>query len=158
MTPNEAAAALIGALPKTISPSNLEEYGIDATAERAQQISCELLCLNLFWISAAVKAHIPRKYQDLVQELVLHAVESWWTTDPPLGPITWSSFLAECEERALRYDQIMRQTGSALAIHTEAATYLEEHRIVSEGERGRLLSLLVDAVPVETYGQSLQNI
>ncbi|HMU53470.1 MAG TPA: hypothetical protein PKA61_00610 [Nitrospira sp.] len=158
MTPNEAAAALIGALPKAVSPSNLEEYGIDATMERAQQISCELLCLNLFWISAAVEAHIPKKYQQLVRELVLQAVGSWWTTTPPLGPITWESFLAEWEDRARRYDQVLQQSGNTLAIHTEATAYLEEQRIVSEDERGKLLTFFVDSVPVDLYGQVLQDI
>lgn len=158
MTPNEAAAALIGALPKAISPSNLEEYGIDATVERAQQISCELLCLNLFWISAAVEAHIPRKYQQLVRELVLQSVESWWTTAPPFGHITWTSFLAEWEDRARRYDQVMQQAGNTMAVHTEAVMYLEEQRIVSEDERGRFLALFMDSVPVDVYGQALQNI
>jgi len=158
MTPNEAAAALIGALPEAVSPSNLEEYGIEATAERAQQISCELLCLNLFWIFAAIGAHIPKKYQELVRELVLRSVESRWSTTPPFGPITWESFLAEWEDRARRYDQALQQSGHTLSVHTEATTYLEELRIVGEDERGKLLTFFVDSVPVDAYGHVLQDI
>jgi len=158
MTPNEAAAVLIGALPKAVSPSNLEEYGIEATVERAQQISCELLCLNLFWIFAAIGAHIPKKYQQLVQELILQAVGSWWTATPPLGPITWESFLAEWEDRARRYDQVLQQSGNTLSVQTEAIAYLEEQRIVSEDERGMLLAFFIDSVPVDGYGQVLQDL
>lgn len=158
MTPNEAAAALIAALPKTVTPSNLEEYGIEATTERAQQISCELLCLNLFWISAAVAAHIPKKYQPLVGQLVLQAVGSWWTPTPPLGPITWELFLAEWEDRSRRYDQVLQESGNTLAVHTEATEYLEEQRIVSQDERGKLLAFFLDSVPVDGYGQVLQDI
>ena len=69
MTPKQAAAALIAAMPVGVSVQQLEEYGIDATEERAQAITQEVLSLNLFWILAAIEAHIPQKYQSRCQSL-----------------------------------------------------------------------------------------
>ena len=63
MTPKQAAAALVAAMPIGLSVQQLEEYGIEATVEQAQAITQEVLSLNLFWIFAAVEAHIPQKYQ-----------------------------------------------------------------------------------------------
>ena len=63
MTPRQAAVALVAAMPTGVSVQQLEEYGIEATTEQAQAITQEVLSLNLFWIFAAIEAHIPQKYQ-----------------------------------------------------------------------------------------------
>jgi len=158
MTPNEAAAALIAALPTGILSSQLEEYGIEPTVERAQAISRELLFLNLFWIVAAIEAHIPRKYQNGITELVLKAVESGWSTTYPVGPAAWPAFLAEWKVRTRRYERLVQDGASPLAVSGEAGMVLEEQRVVNEEDRRNLLALLLDSVPVETYGQLLQEV
>ena len=61
MTPRQAAVALAAAMPTGLSVQQLEEYGIEATTEQAQAITREVLSLNLFWIFAAIEAHIPQK-------------------------------------------------------------------------------------------------
>ena len=61
MTPKQAAVALVAAMPTGLSVEQLEEYGIEATTEQAQAITQEVLSLNLFWIFAAIEAHIPQK-------------------------------------------------------------------------------------------------
>lgn len=58
MTPRQAAAVLVAAMPIGVSVQQLEEYGIEATTEQAQAITQEVLSLNLFWIFAAIEAHI----------------------------------------------------------------------------------------------------
>ncbi len=63
MTPREAASAVIAAMPTGLLESQLQEYGIEATAERAQTLTREMLLLNLFWSLAAIEAHIPQKFQ-----------------------------------------------------------------------------------------------
>jgi len=158
MTPNEAAAALIAALPAGILPAQLEEYGIESTVERAQAISRELLFLNLFWIVAAIEAQIPRKYQTEVTELVLKAVESGWSTTYLVGPAAWPAFLAEWKVRTRRYERLVQDGASPLAVSGEAGMVLEEQRVVNEEDRRNLLALLFDSVPVETYGQLLQEV
>ena len=36
--------------------------------------------------------------------------------------------------------------------------FMEENRLVKEVERGNLLTLLIDFVPVDTYGQLLGDV
>lgn len=83
MTPKQAAVALIAAMPTGVSVQQLEEYGIEATTEQAQAIAQEVLSLNLFWIFAAIEAHIPQKYQSALSELILDAMEAGWVRPFP---------------------------------------------------------------------------
>ncbi len=158
MTPREAASVLITAMPAGLSESLLQEYGIEATRARAQALTREMLALNLFWMFAAIEAHIPQKFQPAVSELVLHAVETGWGTTYPVGPVAWSAFLTEWKERTTRYERMVEEGMSALAISAEAGMWLEEQRIVGEEDRRSVLTLLIDSVPVETYGHLLQDV
>ena len=158
MTPKEAAAALIAAMPTGLSESHLEEYGIEPTAERAQALTRELLSLNLFWIFAAIDAHIPKKFQPVVSELVLHAVETGWGRTYPVGPVAWTAFLGEWKERTKRYERLVNEGMSSLAVSAEVGLSLEEQHIVGEEDRRNVLTLLIDSVPVETYGQLLEDV
>jgi hypothetical protein len=158
MTPREAASALIGALPTDLSPSQLEEYGIQSTVEQAQAIAREVLALNLFWIAAAIKAHIPQKYQAAVSDLVLEAVESRWSIVNAASSMAWNDFLSEWKERSGRYERLLQEGASPLALTTEVGMRLEEHGVVTEEDRRKLLGLLIDYVPVDTYGQLLENV
>jgi hypothetical protein len=157
MTPNEAASALIAAMPTGVTEAQLEEYGIEATGARAQVLTREILSLNLFWIAAAIEAHIPLNFQPVVSELVLHAVESGWGTTYPVGSAVWTTFLAESKERTKRYERLVKEGMSSLAISAEVGMWLEEQHVVGEDERRNVLTLLIDSVPIETYGQLLQD-
>ena len=90
MTPREVAVALVAAMPKGASIQQLEEYGIKATTEQAQAITQEVLSLNLFWIFAAIDAHIPQKYQPAISELIMDTMETGWgqpfLSVQPTGP------------------------------------------------------------------------
>ncbi len=158
MTPKEAAAVLINAMPVGVSDSQLEEYGITPGPERAQNISRELLSLNLFWVFVAIEAHIPQKYQPAVSELVLAAVKNGWGTTYPVGAVVFPSYLDEWKERTRRYERLVRDGVSPLAISTEVAATMEEQRIIDEEDRRNLLTLFIDYVPLETYGQLLENV
>lgn len=158
MTPREAAATLIAAMPAGVSTSLLEEYGIDATPELAQALTREVLSLNLFWIGASIEAHIPRKYQPAVTELVLDELKTGWGTTYQADSITWEAFLAAWQQRTLRYQQLVQEGLSALAIAAEVESWLEDEKVVSEDDRRNVLTLLIDSVPVETYGQLLDEI
>lgn len=157
MTPREAAAALVAAMPVGVSESHLDEYGIEATVERAHALTREILSLNLFWMYAAIEAHIPTKYQEAVSELVLKAIESGWGTTYPVGPVAWSTFLTTWKERTQQYERLVRDGLSPLGISAEVGMRLEEERLVNEEDRKNVLTLLVDSVPVETYGRLLEE-
>jgi hypothetical protein len=102
MTPKQAAVALVAAMPIGVSVQQLEEYGIEATTEQAQAITQEVLSLNLFWIFAAIEAHIPQKYQSALSELILDAMEIGWGTTVPIGSATWTAYLIEWQDRRRR--------------------------------------------------------
>jgi hypothetical protein len=158
MTPKQAAAALIAAMPVGVSVQQLEEYGIDATEEQARAITQEVLSLNLFWILAAIEAHIPEKYQSALSELILEILEAGWGTTIPVGSSAWTDYLNAWQERRRRYSRLVEDGMSPLAVSAEAAALMEENKLVTEAERRNLLTLLIDFVPVDTYGRLLEDI
>jgi hypothetical protein len=158
MTPRQAAVALVAAMPIGVSVQQLEEYGIEATMEQAQSITKEVLSLNLFWIFAAIEAHIPQKYQSVLSEFILDAMETGWGTTIPIGSATWAAYLNEWQERRGRYSRLVEEGLSPLAVSAEAAALMEENRLVAETERRNLLTLLIDFVPVDAYGQLLEDV
>jgi hypothetical protein len=158
MTPRQAAVALVAAMPIGVSVQQLEEYGIEATMEQAQAITQEVLSLNLFWILAAIEAHIPQKYQSALSELILDAMEIGWGTTVPVGSATWAAYLNEWQERRRRYSRLVEEGVSPLAVSAEAAALMEENQLIKEAERRNLLTLLIDFVPVDTYGRLLQDV
>ncbi len=158
MTPRQAAVALVAAMPLGLSVQQLEEYGIEATAEQAQAITQEVLSLNLFWIFAAIEAHIPKKYQSALSELILDTMKTGWGTTVPVGSASWTAYLNEWQERRRRYSRLIEEGVGPLAVSAEAATLMEDNRLVTEAERRNLLTLLIDFVPVDTYGQLLEDV
>ena len=158
MTPKQAAAALVAAMPAGVSVQQLEEYGIDATVEQARAITQEVLSLNLFWIFAAIEAHIPQKYQSALSELILQTMEAGWGTTVPVGSADWTDYLNAWQERRRRYRRLVEDGVSPLAVSAEAAALMEENKLVTEAERRNLLTLLIDFVPVDTYGRLLEDV
>jgi len=160
MTPRQAAVALVAAMPMGVSEQQLEEYGIKVTTEQAQAqaIAQEVLSLNLFWIFAAIEAHIPQKYQSALSELIVNAMEAGWGTTVPVGSADWTVYFKEWQERRRRYSRLVEEGVSPLAVSAEAATLMEENHLIREAERHNLLTLLIDFVPVDTYGQLLEDV
>jgi hypothetical protein len=158
MTPRQAADALIAAIPTGVSVQQLEEYGIEATAAQAQAITQEVLSLNLFWIFAAIEAHIPQKYQPALSDHMLASIEAGWGTTIPVGSASWTDYLNEWQERRARYSRLIEEGMSPLAVSAEAATVMEDNRLVTEAARRNLLTLLIDFVPVDIYGELLENV
>ena len=158
MTPRQAAVALVAAMPIGVSVQQLDEYGIEATTEQAQAITQEVLSLNLFWMFAAIEAHIPQKYQSALSELILDAIETGWGATVPVGPAAWAVYLNDWQERRRRYNRLVEEGVSPLAVSAEAASLMEENQLVKETERRNLLTLLIDFVPVDTYGQLLKDV
>lgn len=157
MTPREAAAALIAVMPVSVSVATLEEYGITGTPDRACGMTRELLSLNLFWVKAAIDAHIPPTYRSAVMEVLLQQIEAGWGTTYAAGAMTWSEFMAQYKERSERYAQLVEAGASGLAVHTEVAGWWEEDRLIEEEDRRNVLTLIIDSVPVERYGQLLDE-
>ena len=158
MTPRQAAVALVATMPIGLSVQQLEEYGIEATTEQAQAITQEVLSLNLFWMFAAIEAHIPQKYQSALSEFILNEMKAGWGTTVPVGSASWTAYLNEWQDRRRRYNRLVEEGMSPLGVSAEAAVLMEESRLVKEAERRNLLTLLIDFVPVDRYGQLLEDV
>jgi hypothetical protein len=117
-----------------------------------------VLSLNLFWIFGAIEAHIPQKYQAALSELILDTIEAGWGTTVPVGTAAWTAYLNEWQVRRRQYSRLVEEGVSPLAVSAQAAELMEERQLVKEDERRNLLTLLIDFVPVDTYGQLLEDV
>jgi hypothetical protein len=155
MTPEEAAKALYEMIPRGISPGLLEEYGIDATDEQAGRVTREVLSLNLYWIRAAIEAHIPRQYRTLLFDRLLQLIRQDWEVVLRQQAQSWEEFLNELAEREDQYRPLGNEPGGEMAVATEAGTILEDQGAVQAEDRAKVLALLVDYVPLDRYGEAL---
>jgi hypothetical protein len=155
MTPEEAAQALYDTIPHRMSRDLLEEYGIDASDEQIRRITRELLSLNLYWIRAAIEAHIPRQYRTLLFDRLLQLIREDWDKELAQQPKSWEEFLNEVSERDGRYRPFGNQPGGEMAVATEAGIILEDQGAVQAEDRAKVLALLVDHVPLDRYGELL---
>ncbi|MGH7182632.1 MAG: hypothetical protein ACREJN_11730, partial [Nitrospiraceae bacterium] len=100
----------------------------------------------------------PQKYQSALSELIVNAMEVGWGTTVPVGSADWTLYLNEWQERRRRYSRLVEEGVSPLAVSADAATLMEKNHLVREIERHNLLTLLIDFVPVDTYGQLLEDV
>lgn len=156
MTPKEAATALFNAMPQLVTVDQMQEYGIDATEAQARQLAREILSLNLYWILAAVDAHILKKYRGVIGELLFDLVTAKWTAGM-FGLGAWAEYRSELDERLGHYCRLMEDRLSPVALCAEAATIVEDQRAVSSEDRQKLLVLLIDFVPVDQYAALLDD-
>ena len=159
MTPAQTAAALIRTMPQPISPPQLEEYGIAGSESDAQAISREILSLNLYWILAAIDAHIPAKYRETIGTTLLETIKATWWQPGRLGPGSWEEYRNELDTRRAEYGRLVDQEGmSHMAVGAEAASRIEDRGFVLPDDRQKLLVLLIDYAPAAEYGRLLEEI
>lgn len=159
MTPAQAAAALFKTMPPPVSPTQLAEYGIDASDSSARQIAREILSLNLYWILAAVDAHIPTKYRAAISESLFASIRTSWWEPGQLGDGAWEDYVTELHERRAEYGRLVDQEGmSHMAISAEAASLIEDQGFVASEDRQKLLVLLIDYAPAAQYGKLLDEV
>lgn len=159
MTPAEAAAALLGVMPKPLTAVQLEEYGLSVAEPDIPLISREILSLNLYWILAAIDAHVPSRYRTAIRDILLQSVKSTWWKGGHIGDGSWEDYLNELEERRSRYERLVDYEGmSHMAVSAETALLIEDRGIVTtEEDRNKLLVLLIDYAPAAQYGALLED-
>lgn len=154
MTPEEAAQALYAVMPRAISREVLEEYGIEAAEDQVRDLTREVLSLNLYWVRAAIDAHIPRRYRVVLFDRLVQLIQQDWETfhqhDKP-----WAHYLTEFNERESVYRPIGNEPGGDLAVAREAGTILEDQATVSAEDRAKVFAFLLDHVPLDRYGEIL---
>lgn len=159
MTPAQAAAALFDMMPQPVSVPQMEEYGIESSDANAQRVAREILSLNLYWILAAVEAHIPLKYRAAIRETLFETIRTRWWDSGQIGEGTWEDYLKDLDERRAEYGRLVDHEGmSHMAVSAEAATVIEEQGIVTAEDRQKLLVLLIDYAPAALYGQLLDQV
>ncbi len=158
MTPAQAAAGLVNTMPQPVSVAQLEEYGIEVPESNAQQVAREILTLNLYWILAAIDAHIPLKYRAAISETLFETIRMHWWDSGQLGEGTWEDYQKELNERRAEYGRLVDQEGmSHMAVSAEAASLIEDQGIVPPEDRHKLLVLLIDYAPAAQYGKLLDD-
>ena len=158
MTPAQAAAALLGAMPQPVSTKQLEEYGIESSESSARQISREILSLNLYWILAAIDAHIPFKYRAAISEALFESIRTRWWESGQLGAGTWEDYQQKFKERRTEYGRLVDEEGmSHMAVSAKAASLIEDQGSVSYEDRQKLLVFLIDCAPAGQYGRLLEQ-
>src|SRR5512139_1888596 len=121
MTPKEAATALFNAMPHPVTVDQMQEYGIEVTEAQARHIAREILSLNLYWILAAVDAHILQKYRALIGGLLFDSVTAQWSSDT-FGLESWDGYRQELDERREYYARLMDDQLNPMGLSAEAAT------------------------------------
>jgi hypothetical protein len=159
MSPAEAAAALFKTMPSPISVPQLAEYGIESSESSAKQSAREILSLNLYWILAAIDAHIPTKYRSSIKDMLFESIRQEWWPSGKLGADTWNEYQTELTERRERYAHLVDWQGlSHMGICADTASLLEDQGIVSSEDREKLLVLLIDYAPASEYGRLLDEV
>ncbi len=152
VTPTEMADRLASLLPPALTPSLLEDYGLEQMATKASEVVRELFSLSLFWMTAALEAHYPGIGDVLVLPGVHQRLQDLWGTVYGLPISQWEPFCADLPERFRAYERAKAEGGSALSVSMEAAERLEANWVVGASDRPNLLALLVDLVPVDAIG------
>ena len=124
MTPAQTADALYKLIPRRISVEMMGDYGIEMTEEQSRDMTREVLSFTLYWVNAAINAHIPRKYRDVLFQRVLELIQVDWTTEFKLDTVKWGDYLVEMEERRAFYAQVGDYEGGAIAASEEISDLL----------------------------------
>jgi hypothetical protein len=156
-TPAQAAERLFALLPHGLARATLEEYGIAATPAQAQQITRELLSVNLFWIDSALKVSLSKTDAGRILDALRQRILAVWTSEFGLDGHDPQQYFKEAEERRQLYDGILQEGGAPIAVLTETASMLEADGAVPAENRQNVLALLLDVVPEEEIGDAVQE-
>lgn len=157
MTPAEVADALYKLIPRRMTVEALSEYGIEGTEEQEEAMTREILSFTLYWVHAAINAHIPRKYREVLFQRVLELIHADWATMFQLASVKWEDYLVEMEERRARYAPVGDYEGGAIAASEEISDLLESEGLIQPEDRPKLLVLLPDLVPLDKYQELLSQ-
>lgn len=157
-TPAQAAEGLYTILPHAVTRATLEEYGIEASPEQAQQITRETLSLSLFWVRTALEAMLSDADSNRIFTELRQAILSTWESEFGLKGHDAHAYFEEVEQRRSVYDKIMREGGQSVSIFSEAAAILDSARLVRSADHQKVLAFFLDLVPVEQVGEAVEEI
>jgi hypothetical protein len=157
-TAQEAAESLFAMLPLPVSPATAGDYGIEAAPEQIQQITREMLSLNLFWLHQALTTVLSKPDGDRVFNELCRCVQAHWSTTLGLEGHDEQDYLKEADSRRQVYGRISREGGSPVAVFTETVEILESAWAIRTEDRQKILALLLDTIPVEEIGEMVESL
>jgi hypothetical protein len=152
------AHELYALMPHAMSRETLSDYGIMPSVDRTRLITLEVLYVNLFYVVSAMEALLSQRERFRLLEELRGLLRATWTTELQLGEEEFQRYEREFEIRRRAYAQIVDQGGSPVSVFSEAASLLEMNKGVEGEDRMKMVALLVDVIPVDVYGDLMQDI
>ncbi len=157
-TAKQVSESLFALMPRAISPAALEEYGIEVSVEQAVVITREVLSVNLFWVYSALETLLTVLERERVLLELLQLVGRAWVSEFGFKQGDVVEYFEKVDARRVAYDQVVRAGGEPVSVFGEAAAILETNKVIDARDRNNILALLIDLVPVDSYGDVLEDI
>lgn len=157
-TVGQVVAEIAGLMPQAVSTDTLAEYGIEASREQAQRITLEVLYLNLFWIFSACDDLLTKSEGARLHEELSRTLTASWASGLQLEAAHRDIFAAELDGRHREYAAVIKSGGNPGSLCVEAAGIMERGKVIPPEDRTKMVALLVDMTPVETYVEALRDI
>jgi|CXWL01.1.fsa_nt_gi hypothetical protein len=155
--PSSAAGALYALLPRGLSSSTWEEYGLDLPAGHGVDLSAAILILTLYWIRQALTTWVAKPVGTEVLIQLAQQIEAGWISELGLGDREPDDVFDRAEEHWARYETISLAGGDAMTVANEAVAALEFDGVLAPGTRSKALALLMDVVPVESVAELVES-
>ncbi|WP_447978692.1 hypothetical protein [Candidatus Nitrospira bockiana] len=153
-TPEAVAESLLQLITSSLVPETFAEYHLDLSPGRMRDVRRELLALDLYWAGAALDAHLGRdaaRVRAALDERLRTRCDVLQDAD---GGAQWTYIV----ERQTAYAALGRQGDPPIAFFTEAADRLESTGALDAEQRRSFLALSIDLVPVEAFGELIEQI
>lgn len=157
LTPDRFTDRLTQFLPKPLTATDWDDYGLTRIGEQPDAVVKEMLSLALYWMKSAMDAHYAGIAEVLLWPRLLERVADAWQPTYALAISDWDGFLAELPNRMGDYFRVTEQGGSALSVCTEACAYLEGQWAVRGHEQPALLALFTDSIASEAIGRVFET-
>ncbi len=154
----QVAQALYSAMPHALSAETLQEYGIAALPDQARAITREVLSVSLFWIHTALDALQSPPTRDRTFLELQGVIRSRWAIDLNMDSDDLAPYVDEFETRQAAYMQLTREGASPVSVFSETAAVLESNGVIRPEDQSKVLALLIDVVPVEAFGDILEDL
>ena len=103
----------------------------------------EVLSFTLYRVNAAINAHIPRKYREVLFQRVLEPIQADWAAEFKLETVKWGDYLIEIEDGGLSTPTLETSKAARLQ-HPRKFQTCSKTRALFSLSRPKLLVLLPD--------------
>lgn len=158
LSPDDAAQNLYAIISRALSGAALEDYGLSIPREQGDHLLRELLSLCLFWAWSALDSRLSDKDRDRVWTAFMQRLHDGWSQELGLPSDDLARYEAELAQRRRLYESLTREGAAPPAVAAEAAGVMEADSLIESEDRPKLLALLVDLVPADELGESVEEL